>query len=204
MQGTTWRERLTRARQAERLSRPQLAELANVSESALKAYERGTRDPSRAALVALIEALKLGLLERNEILFSAGFAPDGAALAPSDPGFNFSIEEAKAYMEARSWPMALMAETMEVVWANRLLQRIWDVDLDRELNEPVERNILAVITLPRFEGRLVNWGETVTLGLAGGRGSVRRSSTPAVSSGGAAQITAPGRAGYSKQGSRMK
>lgn len=55
---------------------------------------------------------------------------------------------------------------MEVMAANRPLQAVWGVDLAHELNSPVKRNILSVISLPRFEGQLLNWDEVVAAGIA--------------------------------------
>ncbi len=162
----SWQERLASSRQAEGLSQARLAGAAGVSLGALKAYEQRRREPSRAVLTRLLSALKLDRRQRNEILAAAGYVPDGPWIGPQNPDYLFSLEEAKTYIEARRWPAAVMSELMEVLAANRLLQAVWGVDLSKELNTPVERNILSVISLPRFDGQLLNWDQVVAAGIA--------------------------------------
>ena len=161
-----WQQRLVAARQAEGLSQLQLAAAAGISLATLKAYEQRRRKPSRTLLTRLLDALKLDRRERNEILAAAGYVPDGPWIGPQNPDYLFTLEEAKTYIDARPWPAAVMSELMEVLAANQLLQAVWGVDLSRELNSPVERNILSVISLPRFDGQLKNWDEVVAAGIA--------------------------------------
>lgn len=161
-----WRAALATVRTAERLSQAALATRAGVSVGTVKAYESGRRQPSRALLTSLLEALKMDRGQRNTLLQLAGFAPDGDALGPSGPGYLFSVQQAIEELEARQWPGAVLNEMMEVVAANRLLQQVWDVELDREFKTSIERNILSVISLPRFDGRLLNWDDCVTVGIS--------------------------------------
>ncbi len=166
MQPTEWHTALSQARAAEHLSQEDLALAAGVSLGTVKSYEQGRRHPSRAGLIAVLDALKLDRRQRNEILAAAGYVPDGPWIGPQNPDYLFSLDEAKAYIDERRWPAAVMNELMEVMAANRLLQAVWGVDLDHELNSPIERNILSVVSLPRFKDQLLNWNEVVAAGIA--------------------------------------
>jgi transcriptional regulator with XRE-family HTH domain len=150
-----------------RLTQAQLAAASGVSIAAIRAYERGARDPSRPVLKSILDALKLGLWERNAILSGAGFASDSDALSPSRaPSYYFTLDEALREIDSHPWPAAVQSDVMEVLGANRLLQRIWGVDLDAEFHGSVERNVLSVLTLPRFDGRLQNFDEVLEVALS--------------------------------------
>jgi transcriptional regulator with XRE-family HTH domain len=162
-----WRAELARHRHAVGLTQTQLALQAGVSGAAIKAYEQGVRDPPRSVVVSILDALKVDRGTRTRILNQAGFASDSDVLSPSrDPDYYFSLEEALAEAETHPWPIAVQSELMEVLGANQLMQRIWGVDLERELHNPVERNVLSVISLPRFEDRLLNWDEVCEVALS--------------------------------------
>ena len=162
-----WRNDLARHRRAVGLTQAALAKQAGVSVAALRAYENGARDPARVVLHSILDVLKLGLHERNAILFGAGFASDSDTLNPSRaPTYYFTLEQALAEIESHPWPAAVQSDVMEVLGANRILQRIWGVDLAREFSNPVERNILSVLTHPRFEGRLQNFDEVLEIALS--------------------------------------
>jgi len=81
---TDWRRELRDARKKLRLSQRELATRASLSESAVRAYELGTRFPSREHLSDLIDALSVDRAWRNRLLLAAGFAPDGLEQRPSD------------------------------------------------------------------------------------------------------------------------
>ena len=157
-----WRAELAAARRAIGLSQEELASLASVARGTIQGIEQGRRDPSRQLLIGLVDVLKLERAARLSILRGAGFVPDTADPAAS---YWFTLEEAAAEAEERPWPVCVVSELMEVMAANRLLQRLWGVDLDRELNSRVERNILSVISMPRFQGRLLNRDECVSIAL---------------------------------------
>ena len=167
MADTGWRKTLAEQRRQEGLTQAEFAKLAGVSLGALKAYEQGLRDPSREVLTSLMDALKLDRGTRNSVLNAAGFVGDSALLSPSrHPDYHFSLAQSVRELDAHPWPAAVVSELMEVLGANKLLQRVWNVDLATELNTPVERNILSVIANPRFEGRLLNWDEVVGVAVA--------------------------------------
>lgn len=158
-----WRRRLRVWRETAGLSRLELSRRAGVSAETIKGYEAGRRRPSRELLVVLLEALQVVARDRNGILAAAGFAPDGrmAGTDPPDPEYN--LAEALADIERAPWPACITDETMAVVGANALAQRLWEVDLSRERLTPVERHFLCVMTETHFADRILNWDETAAL-----------------------------------------
>jgi hypothetical protein len=65
-----------------------------------------------------------------------------------------------AEIASSPWPAFIANETMELVGANTLLQRLWGFPLD-ELRPGVERNLLAMLSTPRIADPLDNWDEAV-------------------------------------------
>ncbi|TMB69402.1 MAG: helix-turn-helix transcriptional regulator [Chloroflexi bacterium] len=162
-----WAAKLHDARLALGISQRDLAQRAGVSLGTVKAYEHGERHPSRDSLLAILNALALEQIARNEILTSAGFAPQGAPLAPDvTPGYVFTLDEAARHIEEHPWPACVVNEVMEIVAANTVAQRLWDVDFARELTTPIERNFLSVASNPRFASKVPNWDEGVGVGVA--------------------------------------
>jgi hypothetical protein len=106
-------------------------------------------------LIALLEALKLELRDRNGILTDAGFKP-------IDTWFP---AEAAALADERPLPSFVVNTLMEVLAANRICQALWGVDLRHEYTEPVERNLLSVGSNPRFADKVVNWDEVIATGI---------------------------------------
>lgn len=161
-----WARQLRQAREAEGLSREALASVANVSAQTVKAYELGLRNPSQDLLIALLDALKADRSLRNSVLIGAGFAPDGAELGPQNDDYMFGLREAEESIRQRPWPAHVNNELMEVVAANEVAQKLWDVDLAREYNTPVQRNMLTVASTPRFADCVANWDEMVSVGIS--------------------------------------
>lgn len=143
-----------------------LAEKAGVSVQTVKSYELGLRSPSRSLLIAILDVLEVDRRLRNEILFGAGFAPDGEQLGPSNPDYMYTLEEAGALIEDLPWPSHLNSELMEVVAANTLVQRLWGVDLRHEFTGAVERNLMNFATDNRFADRVKNWDATTALAIS--------------------------------------
>ncbi len=162
---TEWAALLRKARRDIGLSRPALAEGAGVSAQTVKAYELGFRRPSRALLASLLDVLEVDRRLRNEILVGAGFAPDGERLGPHNPDYMYTVDEARALIAGLPWPSHVTSELMEVVAANRVAQRLWGVDLERELLGPVERNLATFATNPRFADRVTNWDALVAVAI---------------------------------------
>jgi transcriptional regulator with XRE-family HTH domain len=154
-----WYVLLRAARDRLGLSRKQLAARAVVSEHTVKSYELGDRG-SRPYLTAILDALKVERGERNRILTGAGYAPDGLDIRPHGD-INFTRDEAAAEVDRYAWPAFVVDEYMELVAANVVILRLWDVDLATEFREPGELNLLTAATNPRFADRCLSWDETV-------------------------------------------
>ncbi len=81
-----WRARLRQARKRLELTQDGLAQKADVSKDAIRAYETGRRLPEdRDHLVRVLEAVGLSRLEANTILEELGFAPIRELPIPADP-----------------------------------------------------------------------------------------------------------------------
>lgn len=157
-----WRDEIRQARRRLRLSREKLARAAGVSTETVRKYETGERDATRDSLTRIIDALHVDRAWRNRILLAAGFAPDGMDRRPADINpWYLSPAEAAAETERYAWPSFVLGERGEVLSANAAAQRLWGVDLRTEFLDPVERNLLAIASLPRFADRCLNWDEAV-------------------------------------------
>jgi transcriptional regulator with XRE-family HTH domain len=144
------------------LSQADLAARAHVSPHTLKAYESGRRHPSRPYLTAIMDALKIERSQRNRIFDAAGYATDWYEIGPwSDNRFMFTVDEATEFIAGYPWPAFLLNEMMEVCAANNAAQRLWMVDLDKEFLDPIDRNMLAVASNPRFAERCTNLTEVL-------------------------------------------
>ncbi len=168
-----WWERAADLRRSRGLSQAALAKLVPISVSSLGKYETGVRHPSRLSLVRMLDVLKAPRDVRDEILVAAGYPADSSLLGPSNADYFFEREEALRDLEGRPWPAALVDEVMQVLGANRLLQRVWDVSLDARHPDPVARNLMSVVSHPRIATKLVNWREAVKVGIATMKGHRR-------------------------------
>jgi transcriptional regulator with XRE-family HTH domain len=158
-----WRAALLAARRRRGVSRARLAVGAGIAADTIKAYEGGLRRPSRAALVRILDELRVDRDERRAILESAGFAPDDRSHVPPDRlhAESVSLDDAQAAVDHVRWPCFVVDKFLCVVAANRVAQALWGVDLVREFADPLDRNLLSVATSPRFADRVVNWDEAV-------------------------------------------
>jgi transcriptional regulator with XRE-family HTH domain len=163
---TAWANQIRHLREQEGLTREQLAHLASVAPATVKAYELGHRNPSRHLLTALLDALKADMFLRHTVLTGAGFAPDGRTPAERLPDEYFSFEEAVLEIDRSPLPACVLSENMEIVAANRLLQRVWEVDLARELQGPYERSLVSTLSTPRTADRIRNWDEAMSLAIS--------------------------------------
>ncbi|HXK33080.1 MAG TPA: helix-turn-helix transcriptional regulator [Dehalococcoidia bacterium] len=158
----TWFERLALARRRLGMTQAELADRAHVSLPTVKAYETGRRRPSHPYLIAVLDALHVDRHDRNQILTLAGYASDAFDLGPWRlPGFMLAPGEAIAEVDALPWPAFLANETMTVLHANTIAQRLWGVDLDSEFQDPIDRNLLSVASNPRFARRCLNYRDVV-------------------------------------------
>ena len=167
MKQSEWPGSLILARKGTGLSRQELASRAGISAESVRAYEVGRRKPSRATLVAILDALKLSRNHRDEMLMEAGYAPDGVSLGPDQyPDYMFTLEQAQEHLESMPWPAFVLDEVLEVVAANQLVQDLWGVDLRHEFTERFERNMMAVASNPRFTDHLLDWEELTASGIS--------------------------------------
>lgn len=156
-----WRRKLRDARKALGLNQQELASLAGVSPETVRGYENGRRTPRRERFIAVLDALGLGNAERRHLMVGAGFAPDGGATRPSDEIW-YSVDEAVEHTQRLRWPAFVIDEFARVVGANPVLQRLWDVDLQHDANDPAERHLLAVASNTSFAERCLNWDEALS------------------------------------------
>ncbi|MFO0451380.1 MAG: helix-turn-helix domain-containing protein [Pseudomonadota bacterium] len=117
--------RLTELRTARRLSQLELAFRAGVSQRHLSCIETGRAQPSREMLLALLEALGATLVERNDALLAAGYAPvyghrplDAPELRPVRAALEHLL---KAHDPA---PALVLDATWNLVQSNQGLQRL--------------------------------------------------------------------------------
>lgn len=162
-----WPELLRDARNDLDMTQRRLAELLDISEETVRSYERGARRPSRARLVAMLDALKVDRAQRNRILEAYGDPPDGLALRPDIAQASFTLDEAAREVERYRWPAFVLDEHGQVLAANRAAQRLWGIDFDAEFTEPAARHLLSVASNPRFADRCVNWDEAISIMASG-------------------------------------
>jgi len=162
---TTWFDLLRRLREQERITRNQLSARSGISPSSIKAYETGVRHPGRDSLGTLLDWLSADAFARQEIMEGAGYAADGRSPAARLASEWFTLEEAAAEIAASPHPSCVTTELFEVAAANPVIQRLWEVNLHRELDGPFERGFLSMLSTPRFADRLVNWDEALSVAI---------------------------------------
>jgi transcriptional regulator with XRE-family HTH domain len=163
MDEAAWNDRLRRARRVVGMTQAALAQAAGISMQTVRAYERRRRHPTRPHLVAMLDALRVERGERNTILTSAGFAADGRSLRPPGDDLAFTRAEAGAEVRCYRWPAFVTDEFATVVSANRAAETLWAVDVAEELADAIDRNLLTVLSNPRFADHVLNWEEAVTI-----------------------------------------
>lgn len=173
MSDATWSERLRRARRGAGLTQTEVARIAGLSMQTVRAYERRRRHPTRPRLVAILDALHVAWAERNAILTTAGYAPDGHGPGAQRPIAGCTRAEAAGELAHYSWPVFMLDPYGTVVAANAATQRLWGIDLPRESGERSGRNVLTVLADPRFSDRLLNWDAAATRMIAMFKGNHR-------------------------------
>jgi transcriptional regulator with XRE-family HTH domain len=156
-----WHTSLRMFRERLGLSRAELGGLSGISPETLRAYETGRRRPSRQNLDAILDALKLDRTQANRIRLVLGFASDFRDYGTPGIADQFTLEELAEEIERVPWPAFAANEMMEIMAANRIIQKLWRVDLSREFLEPIERSMLRVASIPRFARHVVNWDEAM-------------------------------------------
>jgi transcriptional regulator with XRE-family HTH domain len=162
-----WRQVIREHRRRKKLSQPDLARRSGLSLSAVKAYESGSRHPSRETLVAIIDALGMTAGEANPVLAGAGYATNWRAIfhqayGPRD--IDWFTEE----VERSPWPVFVTNEASDIIAANRALRLLHDMPLSEQLPRPEKWNSLALASQPWYAERLENWDEAMgfVLGMA--------------------------------------
>ena len=165
-----WREELRQARLDVRLSRDALAKRCGLSPESLRAYETGRRHPPRPTLTAILDALEPDPVRRRSVMIGAGYAPDVDHVGQLAPAGDFTLPEALTEVCSWPWPGHVCSEFWEVLGANRLMQKVWDVDLEEERRDSVGMNLLACLSDRRFADRVGNWDAVITLIVAAVKG----------------------------------
>ena len=169
-----WQAALRQHRERRGLSRPALARLANLSASAIKGVETGSRHPSPDALSRIIDALGLTRDEASPIRAGAGYAVDWQGLFHQR--FLADKEWLDKEIERCPWPAFITGQGINLVAANRAFQRVWDVDLSTEFTDPDQRNLLGGASFERFARYAENYDELLRfmIGLAKGDPRMRQ------------------------------
>lgn len=162
-----WRRLLREHRLRLRLSQPEVARRADLSLSAVKAYEGGDRHPSREALSAIIQALGLPVEEANRVFAGAGYSIDlrGVLNQRYEPKDVAWLEE---QVEAYAWPVFATNQAGDVLAANRRFRLLIGIPLNERLPNPAKWNFVAKASDPAFADRLESWDASMRfmIGLA--------------------------------------
>lgn len=154
-----WRAALRAHRAGRRISRAEVARRSGLSPSAVKAYERGDRRPSRAALDAILAAIGLSHDEANPIRIGAGFAIDVRGVIYRR--YVTDLDDLHAQADATPWPVFITNQGGYFVHWNPALALLWDVDVERDFPDPLSRNLLSGASIARFTRCIVSYEETL-------------------------------------------
>lgn len=149
---------LTTLRRARRVSQLELSLRAGVSQRHLSCIETGRARPTRATLLALLDALDAPLAERNAALLAAGLAPQysqhglqDAALAPARQALDAMLQAPGAA------PALVLDADWNLLMANAGVMRLLDL---LELPMPEQANLLDWLLQPMgLRQRLLNEAE---------------------------------------------
>ena len=56
----------------------------------------------------------------------------------------------------------MLNDASEVVFANKLMEQVWGIDMHRDYANIADRSLLVVTSDPRFADRILNWDEAIT------------------------------------------
>jgi transcriptional regulator with XRE-family HTH domain len=171
-EGFDWRAALRNHRRQRGLSQPEVARRSGLSLSAVKAYERGDRQPSRAALDAILGAVGLPLDDGNPIRVGAGFAIDWRGVL--DRRYIADLDDIKRQADETPWPVFITNQGSYVVHWNRAFELVWDVDVERDFPDPLTRSLLSGAGIARFTRCIVNYEETMSFFLGLFKGDPRK------------------------------
>jgi transcriptional regulator with XRE-family HTH domain len=151
-------------RNRRRISQLDLALEAGISARHLAFLETGRAKPSRTMVAQLSEALDVPVQSRNDLLLTAGFAPqftaskiDDEALAPLRKGLNRLLDRHTPY------PGLLLDRYWNVVQSNRTAKMLLDL---LPLDDPEPNLLTRLSTSPRTPEVIENWPSVATEFLA--------------------------------------
>jgi transcriptional regulator with XRE-family HTH domain len=157
----TWNELLREAREATRLSRKALAELAGVSADTIFSYERGRRYPRRDTVLRLTRTMKLDAAKTNAILEAAGLEPEPSEWVVKAVIAHRPLAELPGELASYDWPCFATNERFEIVAWNEPAICVSEIDFPRELPELPQRNLLRLAATRHIRERLLNYDEAV-------------------------------------------
>lgn len=116
---------LTALRRERRVSQLELGLRAGVSQRHLSCIETGRARPSRATLLALLDALEAPLAARNQALLAAGLAPAYSQHALDAPQLAPALDAVRQMLHAPGSPPALVLDAeWNLLMANAGVQRL--------------------------------------------------------------------------------
>lgn len=134
---------LARLRQQRRWSQLELSLRTGVSQRHLSCIETGRAAPSRATLLALLDALEAPLAERNAALLASGLAPRYSSLSLDDAQLTPAREALSQLLNAPGAAPALVIDAeWNLLMANAGVGRLLD---------------LLGLTLPQGPANLLDW-----------------------------------------------
>jgi transcriptional regulator with XRE-family HTH domain len=157
-----WRMALRAARREWRLSLKALGERSGLSYESVRGYENGRRSPSRESLLKVLAVLQFTAADANALLEQAGFAPEAGLYSPYEfPEYAFRVDELQRFLDQRPWPAMATDDPMRVLAANRTIQALWGIDLNREKRRrsAEEMSLFAIGRDYGFLNRMSNWPE---------------------------------------------
>ena len=157
-----WREIIRTERRRVGLTQKELARRAGLDAETIRKYENGARLPPRESLERILEVVQASDATIHRVLTDRGFFyPDFRYPPNKSPGYYFTNQELQPFVDQVHWPVFAANELGEVVVANRVVQRLWGIDLAEEvrLRGRARANMLVAMCEPRFASRLVNWDD---------------------------------------------
>lgn len=160
-------------RNRRRISQLDLALEAGISARHLAFLETGRAKPSRAMVAQLSEALEVPVQSRNDLLLTAGFAPqfttsklDAETLAPLRKGLDRLLDRHAPY------PGLLLDRHWNIVQSNRTATMLLDL---LALEHPEPNLLTRLSTSPRTPEVIENWPSLANEFLARLKGEALRS-----------------------------
>ncbi|MCP5000652.1 MAG: helix-turn-helix domain-containing protein [Hyphomicrobiales bacterium] len=162
MQTTEFPRLLKSWRARGNVSQLELSLLCDVSQKHISFIESARSSPSRSMVLQICEALDVPLRDRNDLLLSAGFAPEYRESALSEPEMAAVDQALNMMMQQQDpFPAMVVDGLFDVQRANRGAMKLqgflYDVDSPTQL-PPVAGNMMRSLFSPQGVRRHVaNW-----------------------------------------------